>query len=277
LGSARSSLTRGLPRPFISISIVRGLANMDRNVSTQAIVIRRERLGEFHKSLVLLTADMGLVRAVAYGAYRMKSPLRMGSEPFTVSLARLYNNPVKQSYKVTELEVRRTFDSLVKDFSRVAAASLWAEVVLKSYAAGETSDELFRLFLGALQLLDEAETRGEPYVMIQFLWRFLSLAGYQPVTDACCQCGAPFHQKSASFSPAVHGFLCSNCVPPNSRSVPAGALRYLAASGQLPLSSATGITLDAAALSALRHAMPLMVQAVLEGELITLRSAGAAL
>ena len=277
MGCARSSLKRCLPRPFISISIVRGPAKMYRNVSTQAIVIRRERLGEFHKSLVLLTADMGLVRAVAYGAYRMKSPLRMGSEPFTVSLARLYNNPVKQSYKVTELEVRRTFDSLVKDFSRVAAASLWAEVVLKSYAAGETSDELFRLFLGALQLLDETETRGEPYVMIQFLWRFLSLAGYQPVTDACCQCGAPFHQRSASFSPAVHGFLCSNCVPANSRSVPAGALRYLAASGELPLSSAAGITLDAAALSALRHAMPLMVQAVLEGELITLRSAGAAL
>ncbi len=250
---------------------------MYRNVTTRAIVIRRERLGEFHKSLVLLTADMGLVRAVAYGAYRMKSPLRMGSEPFTVSVARLYNNPVKQSYKVTELEVRHTFDSLLKDFSRVAAASLWAEVILKSYAAGETSDELFQLFLGALHLLDTAETRTEPYVMIQFLWRFLSLAGYQPVTDACCQCGAPFHEKSASFSPAIHGFLCSNCVPSNGRSVPAGALRYLAASGQLPLPSAAGITLDAAALSALRHAMPLMVQAVLEGELVTLRCAGAAL
>ena len=147
----------------------------------------------------------------------------------------------------------------------MAAASLWAEVCLKSYAAGETSDELFQLFLGALHLLDTAETRTEPYVTIQFLWRFLSLAGYQPVTDACCQCGAPFHEKSASFSPAIHGFLCSNCVPANGRSVPAGALRYLAASGQLPLSSAAGITLDAAGLSALRHAMPLMVQAVLEG------------
>jgi DNA repair protein RecO (recombination protein O) len=250
---------------------------MYRNVSTQAIVIRRERLGEFHKSLVLLTSDMGLVRAVAYGAYRMNNSLRMGSEPFTVSLARLYNNPVKQSYKVTELEIRHTFDSLLKDFSRLAAASLWAEVALKSYAAGETSDELFRLFLGSLQLLDRADAKGEPYVTIQFLWRFLSLAGYQPLADACCQCGTPFQQRSASFSPAIHGFLCSSCVPADARQVPAGALRYLAATGQLPLSSSVEVTLEPAGLAALRRVLPLMVQAVLEGELVTLRAAGAAL
>jgi DNA repair protein RecO (recombination protein O) len=250
---------------------------MYRNISTQAIVIRRERLGEFHKSLVLLTSDMGLVRAVAYGAYRMNSSLRMGSEPFTVSLVRLYNNPVKQSYKVTDLEIRQTFDSLLRDFSRVAAASLWAEVTLKSYAAGETSDELFQLFLGSLQLLDTAEPRTEPYVTIQFLWRFLSLAGYQPALETCCQCGAPFRDRSASFSPAVHGFLCSSCVPASARSVPAGALRYLGATGNLPLPQAVHVTVEPASLSVLRHALPLMMQAVLEGELVTLRAAGAAL
>jgi len=250
---------------------------MYRNVHTQAIVIRRERLGEFHKSLVLLTSDMGLVRAVAYGAYRMHSSLRMGSEPFTVSLARLYHNPVKQTYKVMELEIRQTFDSLMRELSRLAAASLWAEVVLRSYAAGETSDMLFRLFLGALQILDGAETRNERYVTIQFLWRFLSLAGYQPATDACCRCGALFHGRPAVVSPTNHGFLCSSCAPGNPRTVPSGALRYLAATGQLPLSQAVGITLEPAGLLSLRHALPTIVQAVLEGELVTLRSAGAAL
>jgi DNA repair protein RecO (recombination protein O) len=249
---------------------------MYRNINTQAIVIRRERLGEFHKSLVLLTSDMGLVRAVAYGAYRMHSSLRMGSEPFTVCVARLYNNPVKQSYKVTELEVRQTFDSLSKDIPRFAAASLWAEIALRSYAAGETTDLLFQLFLGSLQLLDKAETRGEQYVTIQFLWRFLFLAGYQPATDTCCQCSAPLHSAAAFFSPSIHGFLCPSCVLPSAMRVPAGALRYLAASGELPLSRAAEITLDVASLSALRHALPVMVQSVMEGELITLRVAGSA-
>ena len=262
----------------VSITIAReGTRRMYRSVSTQAIVIRRERLGEFHKSLVLLTSDKGLIRATAYGAYRMHSPLRMGSEPFIVSLARLYNNPVKQSFKVMEMEIRQVFDSLVKDLSRVSAASLWAEVALKSYAAGETSDLLYQLFLGSLQLLDRLQAGSEPYVTIQFLWRFLSLAGYQPLPDTCGQCGSPLGDHAASLSPLVHGFLCDSCEPPNALAVPAGALRYLAASGHLPLSRAADITLDSPCLRALRRALPVMVQSVLEKELVTLRSIGVAL
>jgi len=75
---------------------------MYRSISTQAIVIRRERLGEFHKSLTLLTSDLGLITATAYGAYKMHSHLRVGSEPFTWSSTVLYHNPVKKSYKVTD-------------------------------------------------------------------------------------------------------------------------------------------------------------------------------
>ena len=102
-----------------------------RTVSTSAIVIRRERMGESHKDLVLLTADLGLVRATAYGAWKMHSTLRTGSEPFAHSLARLYHDPVRNTYKVTDLEVRESFDGLRADLGRIEAASLWAEVVLE--------------------------------------------------------------------------------------------------------------------------------------------------
>ena len=66
---------------------------MYRSISTQAIVIRRERLGEFHKSLTLLTSDLGLISATAYGAYKMHSHLRVGSEPFTWSHHRAVPQP----------------------------------------------------------------------------------------------------------------------------------------------------------------------------------------
>ena len=49
---------------------------MERSISTNAIIIRRERFGEFHKGLTLLTSDLGLVSATAYGAYKMQSRLR---------------------------------------------------------------------------------------------------------------------------------------------------------------------------------------------------------
>lgn len=248
---------------------------MYRSVSTQAIVIRRERLGEFHKSLTLLTEDRGLVRATAYGAYKAHSPLRLGSEPFTYSVARLYNNPVKQSFKVTELEIRETFGSLTENLSRLTAASLWAEVALRSFGAGETSDRLFHLFLDALRVLDAADERVEPYVTIQFLWRFLGLAGYQPDIESCGRCGASLESAPATYSASENAFLCGSCEKPGRDSLPPGALKYLAASGPLSLERAAGITLEPEGLRGLCRTLPLAAQAILEGELVTLRHTGA--
>ena len=250
---------------------------MYRSASTHAIVIRRERLGEFHKNVVLLTSDLGLVRATAYGAYKMQSHLRLGSEPFTHSRVVLYTNPVSKSSKVMELEIRETFPSLPADLSRLAAASLWAEVVIKSFGAGEVSDRLFHLLLDSLRLLDASDARRQPYLVIQFLWRFLALAGYQPDIRSCERCGAPLGEGAPAFhAPSAAGFLCAPCGRSGGNLLPAGALRYLAASQSLPIERAADIQLEPDGLRSLRVALPEMVQSVIEGELTSLRCLGAA-
>ncbi len=249
---------------------------MYRSISTHGIVIRRERSGEFHKSLSLLTTDLGLINATAYGAFKMNSRLRMGSEPFTWSRIQLYHNPVRRSYKVTEMEILASFDGLQRDLSRVAAASLWAEVVQKSYGAGEVSGGLFRLLLDSLQLLDAAETPREPYVTLQFLWRFLGLAGYQPDTRRCDRCGRDLGESLAAFYAAQsHSLLCADCGSQTGLSLPPGALRFLDATSALPIDKAVEVSLEEKALRALRETLPRMVQSVLEGELASLRWVGA--
>jgi DNA repair protein RecO (recombination protein O) len=251
-------------------------ARMYRSISTQAIVIRRERYGEFHKSLSLLTADLGLVNATAYGAYKMQSRLRMGSEPFTWSAALLYHNPVKHSFKVTDLEVRASFGGLQADLGRLAAASLWAEVVQKSYGAGEVSGMLFRLFLECLGQLENADVRRQPYVTMQFLWRFLALAGYQPDLGTCDQCGAALGAGDrAVYSAASNAFLCASCGSDRGETLPAGALRYLESTQALPLDRAVEVQLEPAGLASLRTALLRMIQSVLEGNLASLPWVGA--
>jgi DNA repair protein RecO (recombination protein O) len=251
-------------------------AGMYRCISTQAIVIRRERYGEFHKSLSLLTSDLGLISATAYGAYKMQSRLRMGSEPFTWSRTLLYHNPVKHSYKVTDMEVRGSFSGLQADLSRMAAASLWAEVVQKSYGAGETSGMLFPLFLDSLALLVDADARVEPYVTLQFLWRFLCLAGYQPDLGSCDKCGLPIGDtQPVHYSAGANAILCGECGSHLGDPLPAGALRYLEATQALPLQRAVSVQMEPAGLRALRGALPRMVQSVLEGELVSLPWVGA--
>jgi len=243
---------------------------MYRSISTQAIVIRRGRVGEFHKSLTLLTADLGLITATAYGAYKAQSRLRLGSEPFTWCTAHLYHNPVKKSYKVTELEISSSFEGLQADLGRLAAASLWAEIVQKSYGAGEMSGGLFGLFRDSLTLLENSDPAREQSLTLQFLWRFLGLAGYQPELNACDSCGAAFGGRSAWYVARSHGLLCAECAGQGGSQLPPGALRFIGATQEMPLSQAVLVQVEAASRAALRAALLGLVQAVLEGPLASI-------
>jgi DNA repair protein RecO (recombination protein O) len=263
-----------LPRAAILHYDGRG---MYRSIITQAIVIRRERYGEFHKSLTLLTSDLGLIAATAYGAYKMQSRLRLGSEPFTWSLIHLYHNPVKKSYKVTDMEVQSDYRGLQSDLSRFASASMWAEIIQRSFGAGETSGGLFGLFRDCLTLLERGNEHDAPYVTIQFLWRFLSLSGYQPDIETCERCGERLEEgRAAYYAASSNAILCPACGGAFGDPIPAGALRYLGVSQHLPLKQAVEVRMEPEGLRALRETLPLMMQSVLESELTSLRWVGEA-
>ncbi len=249
---------------------------MYRSTATDAVVIRRDRLGDFHKSLTLLTSGLGLITATAFGAYKARSTLRMGSEPLTHSHVLLYHDPVRRTYKVTELEVRESFEGVRRDFEKVCAASLWAEVAQRSFGAGETSDALYLLFTGCLCLLDPPDAPPARYVTVQFLWRFLSLAGYAPDPSSCDRCGRRLGpEQTAFFEASGSAFLCGSCARPSSAPLPAGARRYLAASERLSVAETAGVRLEGRSLELLERCLLAAVQSVLEGELKSLRVLGA--
>ena len=246
-----------------------------RTVSTPAIVIHRGRTGESHKGLVLLAEGLGLVHATAYGAWKMHSSLRLGSEPFVHSLARLYHDPVKNTWKVTDLEVRESFEGLRTDLERMEAASLWAEVVLKSLAAGETSSGLFRLLLACLRVLESGGVDRAAYATTQFLWRFLDLAGYRPDPRACERCGRSFRESEGAFWLGATGTLaCAACAGGSGFAISAGARRYLEATRDMDLGAALAVSLDPASLAGMEHALARAIRGVLETDLASLRALG---
>ena len=160
---------------------------MSRNIRTEAIVLKTGRIGDIHKSVVLLTPELGIIDTIAHGVYKGKGKLAGVTDPFSWSLAYLYFEPVKKTYKITDMECRDLFESVRSDLRRFYAASLWAEVVIRTYAGGEGADRVFDLLNSALHALDGPgdERRTE----IQFLWRFVALAGFQPDLESCAICG----------------------------------------------------------------------------------------
>lgn len=251
---------------------------MRRTSSTPAIVLKKARVGEIHKSLTLLTPDHGLVQAMAHGALKIGSRLATASESFHVLKAYLYHDPVKDQYKITDLESLEPHEAIRCSVARFYTASLWAEACLRSYGGTTESAALFELLASALRLLDRAPAGRELNLSVQFLLRFLAIGGHRVDPGQCASCqlafepSAPFYLREADA-----GFVCGACAAAEDRPLPAGARRYLERTLALPLAQAAAVGLEQSALAALREAVYLLVQASLEAPLKTLQCAGAIL
>jgi DNA repair protein RecO (recombination protein O) len=135
----------------------------------------------------------------------------------------LYRNESKKSCKISDFDVKNYHLSYRENLFKSWAASLAAEIVIKTRCAGSFGEcwSLMNGFLDGLELSDEDEGRKG---LIRFLWRYLGLLGVRPDAGNCILCGEPFFtgitEKNrvlytnavAAFSVTENGFLCSDCL-----------------------------------------------------------------
>lgn len=247
---------------------------MSRNSSTDVVILKNSRIGEIHKGVSMLTPDMGLVSAIAHGAYSRTGKLRGVTNPFCSGRCYLYTDPVKKSVKITDLTVSEFYPGLRENISKFYTASLWAELVLKTFGGGGESDRLFALLVESLRALDVADHFAP--VGIQFLWRYLEVSGLQPDLSECASCAMPLGPGVARIYNPVHGgFVCENCasMADGARLTP-GAASYLMHSGSLELGDALQIRLDPASIANARTLLYRIAQDVADTPLNTLRIGG---
>jgi DNA repair protein RecO (recombination protein O) len=251
---------------------------MSRNIRTEAIVLKTGRVGEIHKSVTLLTPNLGIIDTIAHGVYKGKGKLASATDPFALSVAYLYFEPVKKNYKITDMECVDLFDGLRADLRCYYAASLWAEIIIRSHGGGEGSDRVFELMKRALGLLSSGA--DERCVQIQFLWRFISLSGFLPDIASCAICGRDFEEREPVVYRRTEGdFACEDCMedpsleaPPDRPLLGAGARRYLIYTEGLDFEEALKIELVQRGKEQLLTLMYQFVQDILEVPLKTLQA-----
>ncbi len=251
-----------------------GMNAMFRNFVTTGIVLKSYRIGEYHKGVTLLTDTMGIVNAIAHGAQKNRSRLRGATESFCLSTVYLYRDPVKNVYKITDMVIQRIFESLRKNLELYYTATLWTEVIIKSYGGGDNDPELFSLYIECLDLLNHADSVRPIYISVQFLWRFLRLCGFDPALGRCDHCGRLLAtEETAALSSLSTGFLCQDC-DENSRFVlDPGARRFLERSTRESLDQALRYRLSDASLDALKSTLYRLLQGFLETKLNSLEYA----
>jgi len=174
----------------------------------EAFVLARHPLTESSWVVTLFTRESGVVRAVAKGARRIKSPLLGTLEPLNrvqVEVVRKEHAGLGQ-LRGADL-VQGTLD-LYGSWPCAAVLMAAAETLQRGLPEQSEEEETFRL---TATLLDGLRAGVPPALAwLYFGAWFLRLHGVLPPPDRCVSCGgpagAPFHHDAGAG-----GWLCGAC------------------------------------------------------------------
>ena len=180
-----------------------------RNYQTEAIIIKKTKLGEADRILTLYTPHLGKIQAVARGVRRPKSKLAGHLELLTyslVSLARGRNLDV-----ITGSQTINSFLPLKSDLWLTSCALYVTELVNQFTADHIENYPLFQLMLETMEQL--CQEGNKELTLRYFELHLLNEVGYRPQLQQCVSCQLPLEPTTNSFCPSSGGMLCSNCSP----------------------------------------------------------------
>ena len=191
---------------------------MPRSFTYSALTLRVRASGESNREAWFLTAEEGLLKATVFGG--PKSRLRSLVAPFHEGTLWIYHDPVRDSRKVSDFDVRSYRTGIRELYERAMAANAVAETILASHASGGNWPLAAKLAGGVLDSLGEADAGVCSRLAIYFLWRWAELLGIRPDLSACALCGGASLPASGELPPngvlwysaSNETLFCDNCM-----------------------------------------------------------------
>lgn len=178
-----------------------------RNYQTQAIIIKRSKLGETDKILTIYTPDLGKITVVAKGACRPRSKLGGSVEPLTHSVMMLAKG--RKLDIVTQSQTIDSFLALKTGLLRIACGFYVLELVNSFTMENSENRPLFDLLLSTLHRL--CQTDNSETILRYFELHLLHHLGYRPQLYKCVNCNSSLKPLVNYFSPSQGGILCPSC------------------------------------------------------------------
>lgn len=195
-------------------------------------------------------------------------------DPFSLLFLYLYYDPVRDNYKVSDIEQKKIFPDIRSELGKFYIASFWSELILKSFSGGGESELIYPLLAESLSELNTACKNGQTLILIQFIWRYLGIAGFRPDTEYCGLCDRMFSvSETVWFDERENQIICSKCrADIDMLKFSSGGLKYLKHTMKLDLDKSMRIGLDSGSADSLRRIMLAMIQGIVEYPLNTLKS-----
>ena len=178
-----------------------------RNYQTEAIIIKKTKLGEADRILSLYTPHLGKIQAVAKGIRRPRSKLAGHLELLTHSLVSLARG--RNLDTITGSQTINSFLMLKSDLWLTSYA-LYATELTNQFTADHVENyPLFQLLLETMEQLCRASNKE--LVLRYFELHLLDKVGYRPQLRECLSCHLPLTPTINLFSPGAGGMLCPDC------------------------------------------------------------------
>ena len=178
-----------------------------RNYQTEAIIIKKTRLGEADSILTLYTPHLGKIQGFARSLRKPKSKLAGHLELLThsqVSLARGRNLDT-----ITGSQTIKSFLPLKSDLWLTSCALYTTELINQFTADHIENYPLFQLLLETMEQLCQAS--NQELTLRYFELHLLNEVGYRPQLQHCVTCHVSLEPTTNSFCSSAGGILCPNC------------------------------------------------------------------
>jgi DNA repair protein RecO (recombination protein O) len=177
---------------------------------SEAFVLGRTPFKESSLIVGIFTRSDGVIRAVARGSRRPKSPFSGVLEPFNRVEAELSAKEGRDLWTLRSADLLEGSLDLYGEWNSAAVLYGALEVVDRGLPEQDPDERTFRLIQ---TLLDGLRTGAAPEVAwVYFLLWFLRIHGMMSTPDRCGACGGDPGKGELRFAPSAGGWVCGGCV-----------------------------------------------------------------
>jgi DNA repair protein RecO (recombination protein O) len=178
-----------------------------RNYQTEAVIIKKTKLGEADSILTLYTPHLGKIQGFAKSLRKPKSKMAGHLELLTHSLVSLARG--RNIDTITGSQTINSFLPLKSDLELTSYA-LYATELVNQFAADNVEDyPIFQLLLETMHHL--CQGGDNELVLRYFELHLLDKVGYRPQLEHCVSCHSVLKDINNAFCPSAGGMLCPSC------------------------------------------------------------------
>lgn len=171
----------------------------------EGIIVSETPYSESSKILNILTKDHGIIGVIAKGAKRIKSPLRVATEKFTLGIFNVYYHEDKLS-TLTSADIINPLLNIKQDIVKIGYLTYICELAYQT--AKQNSDNTIYSILKSTIL--KIEEGLDPRIMTNILeLKMLDYLGVGIDLDKCIKCGDS--KNILTISGDEGGYICSSC------------------------------------------------------------------